>query len=217
MSMNTAGLPSTTTTSIDTLKAFQHHYSWRAVLGKIPRAAESVRSDNVTPSSAHLVDGCRTMPSLQLRRRGPAGGLQLDISPIHCLASNSVEHMIAGGADTQAPTVYPGCSPVCETATSLACIPVSDLPSGLYKPSGNPARDSNFFKSMAKTIKANRRRASIADADVVDEEACTHYTGSYSPSSSGEKSSYENWIVGDALRVRIELKFRLLREKNACA
>jgi hypothetical protein len=37
---------------------------------------------------------------------------------------------------------------------------------------------------MAKTIKANR--ASKADAEVVDEEACTHYTGNYTSNSCAE-------------------------------
>jgi hypothetical protein len=38
----------------------------------------------------------------------------------------------------------------------------------LYKNNGKPTIDVNFFKSMAKTIKANR--ASKAEADVVDEK-----------------------------------------------
>jgi hypothetical protein len=81
----------------------------------------------------------------------------------------------------------------------------------LYKNNGKPTIDVNFFKSMAKTIKANR--APIADAEVVDEEACTHYTGNYASSSCGEETRYVNWIEGDALRIRIELKFRLIRER----
>ena len=64
---------------------------------------------------------------------------------------------------------------------------------------------------MAKTIKANR--APIADAEVVDEEACTHYTGNYTSDPCGERTRYVNWIEGDALRMRIELKFRLIRER----
>jgi hypothetical protein len=40
----------------------------------------------------------------------------------------------------------------------------NELPSGLYKNNGNPTIDSNFFKSMTKTIKANR--ASIVDAEL---------------------------------------------------
>jgi hypothetical protein len=70
---------------------------------------------------------------------------------------------------------------------------------------------------MAKTIKANR--PSIADADVVDERACTHYTGCYTSTSCGEKTPYVDtrWIEGHAMRVRIDLKFRLLHERmRAC-
>ena len=39
---------------------------------------------------------------------------------------------------------------------------------------GQPTMDRNFFKSLAKMIKANR--ALIHGSDVVDEESCTHYT-----------------------------------------
>jgi hypothetical protein len=114
------------------------------------------------------------------------------------------------GADTPAPT---GCSPVRATETPLASIRDCVLPSGPYKNNCKPTIDRNFFKSMAKTIKVNLGRASKADADVVDEEACTHYTGSYTSNSCGGKTAYVNWIEGDALRMRIELKFRLHREK----
>ena len=69
----------------------------------------------------------------------------------------------------------------------------------------------NFFKSMAKTIKANR--ASKAGAEVVDDKACTHYTGHYTPNSCGEKSHYVNWIEGGAMRARVELKFGFLHER----
>ncbi len=88
----------------------------------------------------------------------------------------------------------------------------------LDKNNGKATIDRNFFKSMAKTIKANR--PSIADADVVDERACTHYTGCYtSTSSCGGKTPYvgTRWIEGHAMRVRIDLKFRLLHERlRAC-
>ena len=114
------------------------------------------------------------------------------------------------GADTPAPT---GCSPVRATEIPLASIRDCVLPSGPYKNNGKPTIDRNFFKSMAKTIKVNLGRASKADADAVDEEACTHYTGSYTSNSCGGKTAYVNWIEGDALRMRIELKFRLMREK----
>jgi hypothetical protein len=86
-----------------------------------------------------------------------------------------------------------------------------------YKNNGKATIDRNFFKSMAKMIKANR--PAIADADVVDEKACTHYTGCYTSNSScGKKTGYA-WIEGHAMRVRIDLKFHLLHEKmlkDAC-
>ena len=100
------------------------------------------------------------------------------------------------------------------------CKETSDMsaPEILYKNNGKATIDHNFFKSMAKTIKANR--PSIADADVVDERACTHCTGCYTPTSScGGKTRYVDtrWIEGHAMRVRIDLKFRLLHERmRAC-
>jgi hypothetical protein len=87
----------------------------------------------------------------------------------------------------------------------------------LYKSNGNRKAtiDRNFFKSMAKMIKANR--PSRADADVVNEKACTHYTAcNTSNSSCGEKTGHadwNHWIQGHAMRVRIDLKFHLLHEK----
>ena len=75
-------------------------------------------------------------------------------------------------------------------------------------------RGIDFFKSTGKTIKTNR--TSIADVgvvDVYDEETYTHYTGNYTSNSCGEETRYVNWIEGDALRMRIELKFRLIRER----
>ena len=62
---------------------------------------------------------------------------------------------------------------------------------------------------MGKTIKASR--ASIADADVI-EEARTRYTGYYTSNSCGQKTRCLNWVEGDAMRMRIELKFRLIRQ-----
>ncbi len=121
-------------------------------------------------------------------------------------------HVLAG-TDTPDPIACHGCSPVRATETSLASIRDSELPSGLYKNNGKPTIDRNFFKSMAKTIEVNLCRASKADADVVDEEGCTRYTGAYTSNSCGGKTAYLNWIEGDALQVRIELKFRLIREK----
>ena len=57
----------------------------------------------------------------------------------------------------------------------------------MYKNNGKPTIDVNFFKSMAKTSKA--KRAAKAGAEVVYEKACTHYTGTYTPNSCGEKNS----------------------------
>jgi hypothetical protein len=100
------------------------------------------------------------------------------------------------GACIPASTACLGCSPVCATASSPASIHDSELPSGLYKNNGKPtislSIDRSLFKSMAKTIKANR--ASKADADVFDEETCTHYTGNYTSNSCGRKSRYVHWI-----------------------
>ncbi len=81
----------------------------------------------------------------------------------------------------------------------------------IYKNNGKPTIDVNFFKSMATTIKA--KRAPKAGAEVVDEKTCTHYTGHYTPNSCGEKTRYVNWIEGEAMRVRIELKFGFLHER----
>jgi hypothetical protein len=92
---------------------------------------------------------------------------------------------------------------------------MSDQEQILYKNNGKATIDRNFFKSMAKMIKANR--PSKADADVVDEKACTHYsdyTVCYTSNSScGKKSGYVDWIEGHAMRVRIDLKFHLLHER----
>jgi len=92
---------------------------------------------------------------------------------------------------------------------------MSDPEQILYKNNGKATIDRNFFKSMAKMIKANR--PSTADADVVDEKACTNYTVCYTSNSScGEKTGHadwNHWIQGHAMRVRIDLKFHLLHEK----
>ena len=86
-----------------------------------------------------------------------------------------------------------------------------------YKNNGKATIDRNFFKSMAKLIKANR--PSIAVVEVVHEKACTHYTGCCTFTSCGEKTRCvdTSWIEGHAMRVRIDLKFRLLHERmRAC-
>jgi len=122
------------------------------------------------------------------------------------------------GAYMPAPTACHGCSPVCATGSSLATFRDSERPSGLYKNKRTPTIGisiRNFFKSMGKKIKANR--ASIADADVIDEEARTHFTGYYASNSRGQKTRCLNWIEGDAMQMRIELKFRLIRERMLVA
>jgi hypothetical protein len=83
----------------------------------------------------------------------------------------------------------------------------------LHKNNGKPTIDVNFFKSMAKTIKANR--ASKAGAEVVHNTACTHSTGYYNSDSCGEKTRYVDWlrVEGEAMRVRVELKFGFLHER----
>ena len=121
------------------------------------------------------------------------------------------EIRMLAGAYTPAPPACHGCSPVHATASPLAPIHDSELPSGLYENKGKPTIDRNFFKSMARTIKGNR--TCIADAEVVDQEACKHYTGYYTSTSCGEETRYVNWIEGDAMRIRIELKFRLIHER----
>jgi hypothetical protein len=132
---------------------------------------------------------------------------------ITSLVADSEIHMLAG-AYTPAPTACHACSPVHATASPLAPVHDSELPSGLYKNNGKPTIDRNFFKSMAKTIKANRTSTtSIAEGEVVDQEACTQYTGYYTSNSCGEETRYLNWIEGDAMRMRIELKFRLIHER----
>jgi hypothetical protein len=82
-----------------------------------------------------------------------------------------------------------------------------------YQNNGKPTIDVNFFKSMAETIKANR--ASKAGAEVVDDKACTHSTGYYTNNSCGEETRYVDWlrVEGEAMRVRVELKFGFLDER----
>ena len=169
--------------------------------------------EGVEPATGDPRDGCKTTKRHVPDSAEHACSLQASYAVLSIASVVEVDsemHMLPG-AYTPAPTACHGCSPVCATASSQASMRHSELPSGLSKNNGKPTIDRNFFKSMAKTIKANR--APIADAEVVDEEACTHYTGSYASSSCGEETRYVNWIEGDALRIRIELKFRLIRER----
>jgi len=139
------------------------------------------------------------------------------LSMVRRSVSDSGIHLLTGEG-TPATTVRHGHgdSPVRATTSSLASVHDSELPSGVHKNNkGKPTIDGNFFKSMARTIKANR--ATKADTDVVDEEACTHYTGYYTSNSCGQKSQYVNWIEGEAMRMRIELKVRLIHERMIAA
>jgi hypothetical protein len=179
------------------------------VLRAIQRVGDS---DNVAPATGDLCHGCKT------KEWHVSDSPEHDRSPQESYAvlsttsvANSDKHMLAG-AYTPAPTVCHGCSPVCTTASSLASIRDSELPVGLYKNNIKPTPiDRNFFKSMAKTIKANR--ASIPDPEFVDEHTCMQYTGYYTSNSCGGKTRYVNWIVGEAMRIRIELKFCLIHER----
>jgi hypothetical protein len=78
-------------------------------------------------------------------------------------------------------------------------------PPAIHKIDGKQKIDGNFFKSMAKSIKANR-------ASLIVDEAGTEHTGYYT-SNSCENTPFQHWIEGDAMRMRIELKFRLIHQK----
>jgi hypothetical protein len=169
--------------------------------------------DIVATAPGDLCDGCKTTERHASDSAEHDRGLQENYTVLSITSlADSEMHMLAG-ACSPPPTACHGCSPVRATSSSPASIRDIELPSGLSKNNGKPTIDRNFFKSMAKTIKVNLGRASKADADVVDEEACTHYTGNYASNSCGEETRYVNWIEGDALRMRIELKFRLIRER----
>jgi hypothetical protein len=194
--------------SIKQLKAFSPSIATTVrhttpVLQAIQRVGEC---DIDAPATGDLCDGCKTTE----RHASDSAEHDHSLQESYAVLSITSNHMLAG-AYTPAPTVRNGCSPVHATTSSLASIHDSELPSRVYKNNGKPTIDGNFFKSMAKTIKANR--ATRADADVVDEEACTHYTGYYTSNSCGRKSRYVNWIEGEAMRMRIELKFRLIDER----
>jgi hypothetical protein len=186
-------------------------------LSKMPHCNDML---TVATATADLWDGCKSTERLAYDIAELDFSLcqasYAALSMLRRSVSDSEIHLLAG-ASTQAPTVRHGhgCSPVRATTSSLASIHDSELPSGVYKNTGKPSIDRNFFKSMARTIKANR--AAKADTDVVDEEACTHYTGYYTSHPCGQKSHYVNWIEGDAMRMRIELKVRLIHERMVAA
>ena len=198
--------------SIEQLKAFSPSIATTVrhttpVLQAIQRVGEC---DIDAPATGDLCDGCKTTE----RHASDSAEHDHSLQESYAVLSITSNHMLAG-AYTPAPPACHGCSPVHATASPLAPIHDSELPSGLYKNNGKPTIDRNFFKSMAKTIKANR--TCIADAEVVDQEACTHYTGYYTSNSCGEENRYVNWIEGDAMRMRIELKFSLIREMMLAA
>jgi hypothetical protein len=193
MSTNTEGVPSTTTSSIDIQDAFQRPYSSRAVQeskhNTTDEPVEKGEDDNIIA----LLEGNPTQNLSGLRR-----------THSHQMFASICESNTSVGSTST-------------LARSKSHIDVSMVASDMsdqqipYKNNGKATIDRNFFKSMAKMIKANR--PSIAYADVVDEKACTHCTGCCTSNSScGGKTGYA-WIEGHAMRVRIDLKFHLLHEK----
>ena len=201
MSVNTEGLRSTTTSSIDIQDVFQRHYSSRAVQNS-KHIMTNVRVEEEEDANIIAV----------LEKSAPKQTLS-EIRRAHSdqmFASISESNTSVGSTNTLAKSKS-------HTDFSNATSDMSDQQI-LDKNNGKATIDRNFFKSMAKMIKANR--PSIADAEVVDEMACTHYTVCYtSTSSCGEKTRYvvPSWIEGHAMRVRIDLKFRLLHERmRAC-
>jgi hypothetical protein len=188
------------------------------------RAIQRVREfDNVAPATADLWNGGKTTERHAPDSAEHDRSLQTNCAALSITSvKNAGTHVQRTGAyitrSKPTPTACHGRSPVCATASSLASIRDSKLPSSLYKNNSKPKTGiliRNFFKSMGKTIKTNQ--ASIADTDVIDEEACTHYTGHCAPNSWSKKTRCLNWIEGDAMRMRIELKFRLIRERMLAA
>jgi len=170
MSMNTKGLCYTTTSSIDIQEdEFQRHYSSRAVQNSkhiiTDARVEKGEDDNII---AFLEEGKPTQNLSELTRSHSE-----QMFESICESNTSV-----GSASTLARSKS-------HTDVSMVASDMSDqqIP---YKNNGKATIDRNFFKSMAKMIKANR--PSIAAADGV-------------------------WIEGHAMRVRIDLKFHLLHEK----
>jgi hypothetical protein len=211
MSMNTEGLRSTTTTSIDIQDAFQRHYSSRAVQNSKHIMTNVLVEEGEDANIIAVLEKSAPKQTLSEIRRTHSEQLFASISEgDQMFASISESNTIVGSTSTLAKSKS-------HTDFSQATSDMSDQQIN-YKNNGKATIDRNFFKSMAKTIKANR--AAIADADVVAQKACKHYTGCCtSISSCGEKTCYADtsWIEGHAMRVRIDLKFRLLHERmRAC-
>jgi hypothetical protein len=211
MSMNTEGLRSTTTTSIDIQDAFQRHYSSRAVQNS-KHIMTNVRVEEGEDANiiAVLGNSARKQTLSEIRRTHSDQMFALISEGDQMFASISESNTSVGLTNTLAKSKS-------HTDFSKATSDMSDQQIK-YKNNGKATIDRNFFKSMAKMIKANR--AAIADADVVDQKACTQCTVCYTSSSScGEKTCYADtrWIEGHAMRVRIDLKFRMLHERmRAC-
>ena len=192
MSMKTDGLR--TTSSIDIQDVFQRHYSSRP-----------------WPNSKHIITDVRVEK-------------EVDDNIIACLEKSNPTQNLSGIRRTHSDQMFPS---ICESNTSVGStstltkskshtnfsMQASDISDQriLDKNNGKATIDRNFFKSMAKMIKANR--PSIAHADVVDEKACTHHTRCCASNSSCCEKTGHVWIEGHAMRVRIELKFHLLHER----
>jgi hypothetical protein len=123
-------------------------------------------------------------------------GLLLPVA-VMCIPSvTDSEIRMTTGAFTPAPTTFHG-----------GLLARRDIePPAIHKIDGKATRDGNFFKSMAKSIKANR-------ASLIADETCKQYTGYYTSSSGSENNPFQYWIEGDAMRMRIELKFRLIHQR----
>ena len=197
MSMNTEGVLSTTTSSIDTQDAFQRDYSSRDVQNSKHRMTNVRVEEEVDAGIIVVLENSAPKQTLT--------GIMRTHSD-QTFASISESNTSVGSTNTLAKSKS-------NTDFSKATSDMSDQQIH-NKNNGKATMDRNFFKSMAKSIKANR--PSIADAEVVDDKACTHYAGRYtSTSSCGEKTRYRytSWIEGHAMLVRIDLKFRLLHER----
>jgi hypothetical protein len=181
MSTNMEGVRSTTTSSIDIQDAFQRHYSSRAVQNSKHNTTDvrvEIGEDN---DIFTFLDESKRMPNLSGLRRTHSDQMLASI----CESNTSV-----GSTRTLAKMKSHTDLPMVASDMSDQQIP--------YNNNGKATIDRNFFKSMAKMIKANR--PSRADADVVNEKACTHYTAcNTSNSSCGEKTGYVR-IEGQAMR-----------------
>jgi hypothetical protein len=125
-------------------------------------------------------------------------------------ASDKAEHAVKARFDRFAVRSCSSAPTTCQDGSLVSRD--NELPA-TYKIDGKPKIDGNFFKSMAKSIKANRASIAKSRSDVVDGEECTQHTGYYTYSSCSENTHYQHWIEGDAMRMRIEVKFRLIHAR----